>query len=138
MDAQLHERRELEIDLRRALALKQFQLAYQPFVDLETDKVIGFEALLRWNHPTRGNVPPLNFIGVAEENGLIIKIGEWVLTTACMAAASWPGDLVVAVNVSPLQFKADTLLEKVSSALARSGLAPERLELEITESALLA
>ncbi|RYF22191.1 MAG: EAL domain-containing protein, partial [Oxalobacteraceae bacterium] len=86
----------------------------------------------------RGNVPPLNFIGVAEENGLIIKIGEWVLTTACMEAASWPGDLVVAVNVSPLQFKADTLLEKVSSALARSGLAPERLELEITESALLA
>lgn len=138
MDAQLHERRELEIDLRRALALKQFQLAYQPFVDLETDKVMGFEALLRWSHPTRGNVPPLSFIGVAEENGLIIKIGEWVLTTACVEAASWPDDLVVAVNVSPLQFKADTLLEKVSSALARSGLAPERLELEITESALLA
>lgn len=138
MDAQLHERRELEIDLRRALALKQFQLAYQPFVDLATDKVIGFEALLRWSHPSRGNVPPLNFIGVAEENGLIIKIGEWVLTTACMEAASWPGDLVVAVNVSPLQFKADTLLDKVSSALARSGLTPERLELEITEGALLA
>lgn len=138
MDAQLQERRELEIDLRRALALKQFQLAYQPFVDLETDRVIGFEALLRWVHPTRGNVPPLSFIGVAEENGLIVKIGEWVLTTACMEAASWPGDLVVAVNVSPLQFKADTLLDTVSSVLARSGLAPERLELEITESALLA
>jgi diguanylate cyclase (GGDEF)-like protein len=138
MDAQLRERRELEIDLRRALALKQFHLAYQPFVDLETDRVMGFEALLRWNHPTRGNVPPLSFIGVAEENGLIVKIGEWVLTTACMEAATWPGNLVVAVNVSPLQFKADTLLATVSSALSRSGLAPERLELEITEGALLA
>jgi len=138
MDLQLHERRELEIDLRRALALKQFELAYQPFLDLSTDAVIGFEALLRWNHPVRGKVPPLSFISVAEENGLIVKIGEWVLMTACMAAASWPGNLIVAVNVSPLQFKADTLLATVSTALERSGLTPERLELEITEGALLA
>jgi diguanylate cyclase (GGDEF)-like protein len=137
MDASLHERRELEIDLRRALALKQFELNYQPFLDLSTDRVIGFEALLRWKHPVRGNVPPLSFITVAEENGLIIKIGEWVISTACAAAAAWPGELVVAVNVSPLQFKADTLLDTVASALAKSGLAPERLELEITESALL-
>lgn len=138
MDTLLHERRELEIDLRRALALKQFELHYQPFFDLSTDTVMGFEALLRWQHPVRGNVPPLDFIAVAEENGLIVKIGEWVLLTACMEAAAWPGELVVAVNVSPLQFKADTLLASVSLALERSGLNPERLEVEITESALLA
>ncbi|WP_156680893.1 putative bifunctional diguanylate cyclase/phosphodiesterase [Sphingomonas profundi] len=138
MDTLLHERRELEIDLRRALALKQFELHYQPFLDLATDTVMGFEALLRWNHPMRGNVPPLDFIAVAEENGLIVKIGEWVLLTACAAAASWPEKLVVAVNVSPIQFKADSLLASVSLALERSGLAPERLEIEITESALLA
>lgn len=138
MDVLLHERREMEIDLRRALALKQFELHYQPFLDLTTNRVIGFEALMRWNHPVRGDVPPLGFIPVAEENGLIVKIGEWVLNTACMAAAGWPGELVVAVNVSPLQFKADTLLDTVSAALSRSGLRPERLELEITEGALLA
>jgi diguanylate cyclase (GGDEF)-like protein len=137
METSLHERRELEIDLRRALALKQFELHYQPFLDLTTDTVIGFEALLRWDHPVRGSVPPLSFIPVAEENGLIVKIGEWVLMTACMTAASWPGDYVVAVNVSPIQFRADTLLTTVSHVLARSGLAPERLELEITEGALL-
>jgi len=137
MDVLLHERREMEIDLRRALALKQFALHYQPFLDLATDRVIGFEALLRWNHPVRGDVPPLGFIPIAEENGLIVKIGEWVLNTACMAAASWPDQLIVAVNVSPLQFKADTLLGTVSAALSQSGLSPERLELEITEGALL-
>jgi len=138
MDTLLHERRELEIDLRRALALKQFELHYQPFLDLSTDTVMGFEALLRWQHPVRGDVPPLDFIAVAEENGLIVKIGEWVLLTACMEAAAWPAELVVAVNVSPLQFKADTLLASVSLALERSGLNPERLEVEITEGALLA
>lgn len=138
METALQERRELEIDLRRALALKQFELHYQPFMDLSTDTVIGFEALLRWKHPVRGSVPPLSFIPVAEENGLIVKIGEWVLSTACMAAASWPGEMVVAVNVSPIQFKADTLLSTVAMTLERSGLAPERLELEITEGALLA
>jgi EAL domain-containing protein (putative c-di-GMP-specific phosphodiesterase class I) len=137
METSLHERRELEIDLRRALALKQFELHYQPFLDLSTDTVIGFEALLRWNHPVRGSVPPLSFISVAEENGLIVKIGDWVLMTACQAAASWPGDYVIAVNVSPIQFKADTLLSTVSMVLERTGLAPERLELEITEGALL-
>ena len=138
MDTSLHERRELEIDLRRALALKQFALHYQPFLDLATGNVMGFEALLRWEHPVRGNVPPLSFIAVAEENGLIVKIGEWVLLTACTAAAAWPDNLVVAVNVSPLQFKAETLLPSVALALQRSGLAPERLEIEITEGALLA
>jgi diguanylate cyclase (GGDEF)-like protein len=137
MDAQLQLRRELEIDLRRALALKQFELHYQPFLDLGSARVIGFEALLRWNHPVRGSIPPLDFIRVAEENGLIVKIGEWVLRAACAAATAWPGEMIVAVNVSPLQFKADTLLATVASALAKSGLPAHRLELEITESALL-
>ncbi len=137
MSARLQERRDMEVDLRRALALKQFELSYQPFLDLNDDTVIGFEALLRWNHPVKGNVPPLQFIPLAEENGLIVKIGAWVLHKACMEAATWPGEMIVAVNVSPLQFKADNLLETVSSALARTGLPAHRLELEITEGALL-
>ena len=137
MSVSLQERRELEIDLRRALALRQFELNFQPFVELDTNEVKGFEALLRWKHPVRGNVPPLSFIPMAEETGLIVKIGEWVLRSACEAAASWPDEMSVAVNVSPIQFKTDHLLETVRSALERSGLAPQRLELEITESALL-
>ena len=137
MDDLLHKRREMEIDLRRALALKQFELNYQPFHDLENDRCIGFEALLRWKHPVKGNIPPLDFIQLAEENGLIVKIGEWVLRTACMEAATWPGEMVVAVNVSPLQFKSDTLLDTVASALEKSGLPAHRLEIEITEGALL-
>ena len=137
LSVSLRERRELEIDLRRALALKQFELNYQPFVELESNNVGGFEALLRWHHPVRGTVPPLDFIPMAEETGLIVKIGEWVLRTACAQAATWPGNMTVAVNVSPLQFKADNLLDTVRSALQQAGLAPERLELEITESALL-
>ncbi|RWY79062.1 EAL domain-containing protein [Rhizobium leguminosarum] len=137
MDANLLKRREMEIDLRRALALKQFKLNYQPFFNVTTNKVDGFEALLRWQHPVKGDIPPLSFVSLAEENGLIVKIGEWVMRTACMEAMSWPGEMVVAVNVSPLQFKADTLLETVASALQRSGLPAHRLEIEITEGALL-
>jgi len=137
MGASLQERREMEIDLRRALTLKQFELNYQPFLDLSTDTVIGFEALLRWQHPIKGSIAPLSFIALAEENGLIVKIGEWVLRNACKEAAAWPGEMIIAVNVSPLQFKADNLLETVSSALASSGLPAHRLELEITEGALL-
>ncbi len=137
MSVSLHERRELEIDLRRALALRQFELNYQPFVELETNDIRGFEALLRWHHPVRGTVPPLDFIPMAEETGLIVKLGEWVLRTACEAAATWPGDLTVAVNVSPLQFKADNLLHTVEATLRQTGLAAHRLELEITEGALL-
>lgn len=137
MDALLLNRREMEIDLRRALALKQFKLHYQPFLDVTTNKVDGFEALLRWEHPKKGNIPPLSFIPLAEENGLIVKIGEWVIRAACMEALSWPEDMVVAVNVSPLQFKSDTLLETVAAALERSGLPAHRLEIEITEGALL-
>ena len=119
------------------MALKQFELHYQPFLDVGTGKVIGFEALLRWQHPTRGNVPPLDFIAVAEENGLIVRIGEWALATACQAACAWPDEMVVAVNVSPVQFKADTLLATVARVLQVTGLAPHRLEIEITEGALL-
>ncbi|WP_102959500.1 putative bifunctional diguanylate cyclase/phosphodiesterase [Mangrovicella endophytica] len=137
MDAALKYRRELEIDLRRALALKQFAVHYQPFVDLRDDRVIGFEALIRWDHPVRGRVPPMDFIPLAEETGLIAKIGEWVLRTACATAATWPEPMTVAVNISPVQFKSDTLVETVVSALAHSGLSPQRLEIEITEGALL-
>jgi EAL domain-containing protein (putative c-di-GMP-specific phosphodiesterase class I) len=137
MDALLLERREMEIDLRRALALKQFKLNYQPFLNVISNRVDGFEALLRWEHPVKGNIPPLSFISLAEENGLIVKIGEWIMRTACIEAMSWPGEMVVAVNVSPLQFKADTLLDTVAIALKRSGLPAHRLELEITEGALL-
>jgi EAL domain-containing protein (putative c-di-GMP-specific phosphodiesterase class I) len=127
----------MEIDLRRALALKQFKLNYQPFFNVATNRVDGFEALLRWEHPVKGNIPPLSFISLAEENGLIVKIGEWVMRTACIEAMSWPGEMIVAVNVSPLQFKADTLLDTVATALKRSGLPAHRLEIEITEGALL-
>jgi diguanylate cyclase (GGDEF)-like protein len=137
MDALLFARREMEIDLRRALALKQFKLNYQPFINVVTNRVDGFEALLRWEHPVKGNIPPLSFISLAEENGLIVKIGEWVMRTACIEAMSWPGEMIVAVNVSPLQFKADTLLDTVATALKRSGLPAHRLEIEITEGALL-
>lgn len=137
MDALLFARREMENDLRRALALKQFKLNYQPFINVTSNRVDGFEALLRWEHPVKGNIPPLSFISLAEENGLIVKIGEWVMRTACIEAMSWPGEMIVAVNVSPLQFKADTLLDMVATALKRSGLPAHRLEIEITEGALL-
>ena len=137
MSVSLQERRALEIDLRRALALRQFELNFQPFLELESNTVKGFEALLRWTHPTRGAIPPLSFIPIAEETGLIIAIGEWVLRTACQTAATWPDEMIVAVNVSAHQFKADNLLAVVRSALERSGLPGHRLELEITESVLL-
>ncbi|MBB3997279.1 putative bifunctional diguanylate cyclase/phosphodiesterase [Aureimonas pseudogalii] len=137
MDAALRDRRELEIDLRRASALKQFDVHYQPFVDLYTNRVIGFEALIRWDHPVRGRVSPVDFIPLAEETGLICKIGEWVLRTACATAMTWPEEMTVAVNISPVQFRSDALVQTVLSALAHSGLPAHRLEIEITEGALL-
>ncbi|MFD1329046.1 putative bifunctional diguanylate cyclase/phosphodiesterase [Mycoplana ramosa] len=140
-DPELHERmqrrRALEIDLRRALAFRQFALVYQPQVDLARNRVTGFEALIRWHHPERGVVSPLEFIPLAEEIGLITQIGEWCLRTACKDAAGWPDDLSVSVNVSPVQFRGGNLSEIVVSALGSSGLPAHRLELEITESALL-
>jgi diguanylate cyclase (GGDEF)-like protein len=137
MDAGMNARRLLELDLRRALALKQFELVYQPQVQLEGGTIVGFEALLRWRSPARGLVPPAGFIPLAEEIGLIVPIGEWVLRTACHEAASWPKHVSIAVNLSPVQFRSGRLVKTVVSALAASGIDPTRLELEITEGALL-
>jgi diguanylate cyclase (GGDEF)-like protein len=137
MDARARALRLLEVDLRQAIADGGFELHYQPVVDLADDTVTGCEALLRWHHPDRGMVSPAEFIPVAEESGLINALGEWVLTTACAAAAEWPAGVKVAVNVSPIQFRSSTFALKVSAALAASGLAACRLELEITEAVLI-
>lgn len=137
MDARMQKRRTLELDLRKALPNLEFELYYQPIVKLEGDEICGFEALLRWNHPERGLVPPVEFISLAEETELIIPIGEWVLRQACKEAASWPGSLGIAVNISSVQFKMRNLPQMVINALASSGLPAQRLELEITESVLL-
>ncbi|MBR0742148.1 EAL domain-containing protein [Bradyrhizobium liaoningense] len=136
-DAKARQRRQLELDLRQALARGEFEVHYQPLVDLAANVVTGCEALLRWRHPERGMVSPADFIPVAEDIGLIGEIGEWVLKQACTEAASWPGQIHVAVNVSPVQFRSRTLALKVAAALAESGLAPGRLELEITETVLI-
>ncbi len=138
MDARALARRSLEMDLRKALALRQFELHYQPQIDLESDTVVGFEALLRWRHPERGLVSPVKFIPLAEEIGLIVPLGEWVMREACREAARWPDTISVAVNISPHQFE-DTarLIDVVTKALAASGLPGSRLEVEITESVLL-
>jgi diguanylate cyclase (GGDEF)-like protein len=137
MDADMQKRRWLEFNLRRALALKQFEVVYQPQMHLESDTLIGFEALLRWRTPERGNISPAEFIPLAEELGLIIPIGEWVMRTACKEAVGWSRPVTVAVNISAVQFCGNKLVAMVSSALAASGLDPARLELEITEGALL-
>ena len=137
MDARMHARRQLEIDLRQALPQDAFELHYQPIIDLDRNEVTTLEALLRWNHPTRGRVSPAEFIPLAEEIGLIASIGEWVLRTACAQAVTWSRPINVAVNLSSLQFKQHDLVRLVSNALSTSGLAPNRLQLEITESALL-
>ncbi|MBC7985412.1 MAG: EAL domain-containing protein [Sphingomonadaceae bacterium] len=134
MDAQAQERRQLEIDLREALDRGEFELHFQPLFCLNTNRVSSFEALLRWNHPTRGLTPPAEFIPLAEATGLIVPIGEWVLHEACRIAATWDEPLPVAVNVSAVQFRNPGLVSVVFQALARSGIAPGRLELEITES----
>ncbi|WP_165184799.1 putative bifunctional diguanylate cyclase/phosphodiesterase [Caulobacter soli] len=137
MDEALQARRALELDLRVALAEGQFELYYQPLFSLGADRVMGCEALLRWNHPTRGMVSPGDFIPIAEEIGLINPLGEWVLREACREAAGWPDHVRLAVNLSPAQFRDKHLVGIVVSALAVSGLPAERLELEITESVLL-
>ena len=137
MDAEMQARRTMEIDLRRALTLGEFEIYYQPFITLKTGKISGFEALLRWHHPKRGLVPPLEFIPVAEEIGLIGQIGAWVLKQACLEAAKWPADIHVAVNLSPAQFKHRAVVLDVAAALGASGLPAHRLEVEITEAVLL-
>jgi diguanylate cyclase (GGDEF)-like protein len=130
-------RRSLELDLREAVASGDFQLYYQPVVDLKARRVTGFEALMRWNHPKRGFVPPVEFISLAEDTGLIVPMGEWAIRQACADAASWPGELRVAINLSPVQFRKMNLTSVILDALESSGLPPERLELEITESVML-
>jgi EAL domain-containing protein (putative c-di-GMP-specific phosphodiesterase class I) len=136
MDARLQARRALEQDLRRALAEGAFEIHYQPFIDLGSEEPTGFEALLRWNRLERGQVSPADFIPLAEETGLIVPLGEWVLRRACAEAATWPAPLKVAVNLSPAQFKHPELTRVMLGALQDSGLEPGRLELEITESVL--
>ena len=138
MEKQANLRRELESDLRLAMAEGGFEIHYQPLVDLRSHEVTGCEALLRWRHPVRGMVSPADFIPVAEETGLIDEIGQWVLRTACAEAAKWPAHVRIAVNVSPIQFRSQTLSLKVAAALDETGLDPRRLELEITEAVLIA
>ncbi|MDB5580750.1 MAG: diguanylate cyclase [Bradyrhizobium sp.] len=137
MDARMKARHSLEIDLRRAIIEGGFEVYYQPIVDLQSNKVCGCEALLRWNHPQRGMISPADFIPIAEDTGLINQLGEWVLMTGCAEAATWPDDIKIAINVSPVQFRSDTLALKVVAALAASGLSASRLELEITEAVLI-
>ncbi|MCJ2006010.1 putative bifunctional diguanylate cyclase/phosphodiesterase [Methylobacterium sp. J-092] len=137
MDARMQARRRLELDMRQALARREFQLHYQPQMQLDGDRLIGCEALIRWKHPERGAVSPLDFIPLAEEIGLIVPIGDWVIRQACRDAMHWPAHMAVAVNVSPAQFKSDRLVETIMSALAGSGLPARRLEVEITEGVLL-
>jgi predicted signal transduction protein with EAL and GGDEF domain len=137
MDVKAQARRVLELDLRNAITAGEFEVFYQPIVNLAENRITGFEALLRWNHPTRGRVAPNDFIPLAEETGLIGAIGEWVIRQACAEARTWPSDLRVAVNVSPVQFRNKALVSAVISALAISGLRPNLLELEITETVLM-
>jgi diguanylate cyclase (GGDEF)-like protein/PAS domain S-box-containing protein len=137
MDARIQARRALEVDMRRALASGEFHLVYQPQLNLAANALTGMEALLRWNHPERSSVLPAEFIPVAEETGLIVPLGEWVLRRACAEAAHWPDSIRVAVNLSPVQFRSRGLVTTVTQALASAGLPAARLEIEITEAALL-
>jgi EAL domain-containing protein (putative c-di-GMP-specific phosphodiesterase class I) len=138
MDARVQARRMLEMDLRRAIADgTELEVHYQPCLGLQSDEISGCEALVRWRHPQRGMISPAEFIPIAEETGLINQLGEWVLTTACAEATTWPDAIRLAVNVSPVQFKSGTLALKVIAALAATGLAADRLELEITEAVLI-
>lgn len=137
MESKVKERRLLETDLRQAIQNEELEVYYQPIASLSDSKVIGCEALARWNHETRGFVSPADFIPLAEKSGLIHPLGEFVLRKACVEAAGWPGGLRLSVNVSPLQLRSETFVLKVVSALAESGLSANRLELEITEAALI-
>jgi diguanylate cyclase (GGDEF)-like protein len=137
MKVELNERRELELGLRTALERNELELHYQPIVDLRSQGITGFEALLRWRHPTRGMIAPGAFIPVAEESGLMLPIGAWVLREATRAAARWPSDLGVAVNISPAQLMDPHFAEMVRQTLVQAGLSPQRLEIEITERMIM-
>lgn len=137
MHARLRERKAMEADLRAAIAQAAFRLEYQPQISLDGDCVVGAEALIRWRHARRGEILPAEFIPLAEETGLIIPLGDWVLREACRQAAAWPAPLRVAVNVSPIQFREAAFVQRVEQALQASELEPHRLELEVTEGILL-
>jgi diguanylate cyclase (GGDEF)-like protein len=137
MDEQMQTRRIMEQDLRKALPAGEFELYYQPVVNLQSSEISGFEALIRWNHPERGMVSPATFIPLAEEIGFIVPLGEWVIRQACFTAAQWPEHLHIAVNISAAQFRGSSLMSIIVNALATSGLHPTRLEIEITETVLL-
>ncbi|MBA2398973.1 MAG: EAL domain-containing protein [Bradyrhizobium sp.] len=137
MDLQMQTRRVMEQDLRKALPAGEFELHYQPVVNLASNEISGFEALIRWNHPIKGMISPAAFIPLAEEIGFIVPIGEWVIRQACTTAAQWPGNLHIAVNISAVQFRNPGLMQVIIGALAASGLHPSRLEIEITETVLL-
>jgi diguanylate cyclase (GGDEF)-like protein len=137
MSKELTDRRQIEVDLREAIDHNELELYYQPIVNLHDNKITGFEALARWNHRTKGFVPPADFIPVAEDTGLMTRLGEWALTEACGKIARLPGDATIAVNLSPVQFSSPELVDVVQRALAASGLPPRRLELEITERLLM-
>jgi predicted signal transduction protein with EAL and GGDEF domain len=137
MDEQLQARRALEVDLRKAMTAGEFELFYQPQINIHGNEIAGYEALIRWYHPERGLVSPAEFIPVAEDTGLITPLGDWIIEQACRQAATWPKNLNIAVNLSPAQFQRGGLVESVTRALKVTGLAPSRLELEITESVLL-
>ena len=137
LEARARERQALESDLRVAVAQGQFELHYQPYFAARQRKLVGFEALLRWNHPVRGRISPVDFIPIAEELGLITELGDWILKEACKTAATWPKDLMISVNVSTRQFINHDLIGAVEHALSSSGLPAKRLEVEITESALM-
>jgi diguanylate cyclase (GGDEF)-like protein len=137
MEAQLDGRQALEVDLRKAMANEEFELYFQPQVNLKRNQINGFEALLRWRHPQWGKVSPAEYIPIAEDIGLISPIGEWVIRKACAEAVKWPNEIKVAVNLSPVQFRSGTLVQSVRTALETAGLPPRRLELEITETSLL-
>src|SRR5262249_43047208 len=134
MDAKARARRMLELDLRAALLRQELELYYQPITDVKSGLVTAFEALVRWNHPIRGLIPPMEFIPLAEETGIIIPIGDWVLAQACKQAVTWPAGTRVAVNLSAVQFKNRQLVTTVLAALSESGLPSDQLELEITET----
>ncbi|MGK2226207.1 putative bifunctional diguanylate cyclase/phosphodiesterase [Devosia sp.] len=137
MDSDARERRLLEVELRDAIGNRELVLYYQPLVSAESEEPVGFEALIRWNHPIRGLVPPVEFIPVAEHSNLIVDIGDWTIEQACMAASTWPEHLTVAVNLSAKHFRRSDITQVVQKALAMSGLAPKRLEIEITEGLLM-
>ena len=137
MDSEARERRQLEVELRDAVAKGELALHYQPVVATDDEQPVGFEALIRWNHPRRGMLAPASFMPVAELSNLIADIGDWTIEQACIAASSWPAHLTVAVNLSAKHFRLSDIALVVQKALAMSGLAPERLELEITEALLM-